>query len=60
MKLFIICVSVAAIIIYALLINDFIVGFKQTQKQIRNYDMESALDRWANAEKQFQKDEEYE
>ena len=60
MKLFIICVSVAAIIIYTLLIKDFIVGLKQIQIQTRNYDMESALDRWANAEKQFQKDEECE
>ena len=60
MKLFIICVSVATIIIYTLLIKDFIVGLKQIQIQTRNYDMESALDRWANAEKQFQKDEECE
>ena len=55
MKVFLICVSVAAIIIYVLLINDFIVGLKQTKT--RNCDMEFVLDRWANAEKQFQKNE---
>lgn len=60
MKLFIICVSVAAIIIYTLLIKDFIVGLKQIQIQTRNYDMESVLDRWVDAEKQFQNDEECE
>lgn len=56
MKVFLICISVAAIIIYTFLISDFIICFKQMKK--RNYDMESVLDRWANAEKQFQKDEE--
>lgn len=56
MKIFLICVSVAAIIIYALLIKDFIVGLKQIHIQTRNYDMESVLDRWQNAEKQFQND----
>ena len=55
MKVFLICVSVASIIILTLLTNDFIVGLKQTKT--RNYDMESDLDRWANAEKQFQKNE---
>ena len=56
MKIFLICVSVAAIVIYTLLINDFIVGLKQMKT--RNYDIESVLDRWENAEKQFQKNEE--
>ena len=55
MKVFLICVSVASIIILTLLTNDFIVGLKQTKT--RNYDMKSVLDRWANAEKQFQKNE---
>lgn len=58
MKIFLICVSVAAIVIYALLINDFIVGLKQIKQEIRNYDIETVLDRWENAEKQFQKNEE--
>ena len=55
MKIFLICVSVASIIILTLLINDFIVGLKQTKT--RNYNMKSVLDRWANAEKQFKKNE---
>lgn len=58
MKIFLICVSVAAIVIYVLLINDFIVGLKQIKQEIRNYDIESVLDRWENAEKQFQNNEE--
>lgn len=53
MKVFLICVSVAAIVIYAFLINDFIVYLKHLKT--RNYDIESVLDRWENAEKQFQK-----
>ena len=55
MIVFLICVSVASITILTLLTNNFIVGLKQTKT--RNYDMESVLDRWANIEKQFQKNE---
>jgi dolichyl-phosphate-mannose--protein O-mannosyl transferase len=53
MKLFLICVSVVAIIIYSFLIYNFIIGLKQTKT--RNYDIESVLDRWEKAEKEFQK-----
>lgn len=59
MKEFLLCVFVMSIIVSITTIICFTVRLIIYNKQLstRNYDMESVLDRWANAEKQFQKNE---
>lgn len=62
MQVFLQYVILMAIIIFIFHIITFSVDFINLNKQLktRKYDMESALDRWANVEKRFQKDEECE
>lgn len=59
MKEFLLCAFVMSIIVSITTIICFTVRLIIYNKQLstRNYDMESVLDRWANAEKQFQKNE---
>ena len=59
MKELLLCVFVMSIIVSITAIICFTVRLIIYNKQLstRNYDMESVLDRWANAEKQFQKNE---
>lgn len=60
MEVFLSCVFVIAIIILIFRIIDFSVKLIAHNKQMstRNYDIESVLDRWQTAEKQFQKNNE--
>ena len=60
MEVFLSCVFVIAIIILIFRIIDFSVKLIIHNKQMstRNYDIESVLDRWQTAEKQFQKNNE--
>ena len=60
MEVFLSCVFVIAIIILIFRIIDFSVKLIIYNKQMstRNYDIESVLDRWQTAEKQFQKNNE--
>lgn len=62
MEIFLSCIFVIAIIILIFRIIDFSVKMIIHNKQMstRNYDIESVLDRWENAEKQFQKDDKIE
>lgn len=62
MQVFLQFVFLMAIIIFIFRIITFSVDFINLNKQLktRKCDMESALDRWANAEKQFQKEKERE
>ena len=59
MKELLLCAFVILIIVLITTIICFTVRLIIYNKQLstRNYDMESVLDRWANAEKQFQKNE---
>lgn len=59
MKEFLLCAFVMSIIVSITTIIYFTVRLIIYNKELstRNYDMESVLDRWANAEKQFQKNE---
>lgn len=59
MKELLLCAFVMLIIVLITTIIYFTVRLIIYNKQLstRNYDMESVLDRWANAEKQFQKNE---
>ena len=59
MKELLLCAFVMLIIVLITTIICFTVRLIIYNKQLstRNYDMESVLDRWANAEKQFQKNE---
>ena len=60
MELFLSCIFVIAIIVLIFRIVDFSVKLIIHNKQMstRNYDIESVLDRWQTAEKQFQKNNE--
>lgn len=60
MEVFLSCIFVIAIIILIFRIIDFSVKPIIHNKKIstRNYDIESVLDRWQTAEKQFQKNNE--
>lgn len=65
MQVFLQCVILIVILIFIFHIITFSVDYINLNKQLKTffdkkYDMESTLDRWANAEKQFQKDEESE
>ena len=62
MQVFLQFVFLMAITIFVFRIIIFSVDFINLNKQFktRKCDMESALDRWVNAEKQFQQDEECE
>ena len=59
MEVFLSCILVIAIIILIFRIVDFSVKLiaHNGQMSTRNYDIESVLDRWQTAEKQFQKNE---
>lgn len=60
MEIFLSCIFVIAIIILIFRIIDFSVKMIIHNKQMstRNYDIESVLDRWQIAEKQFQNNKE--
>lgn len=60
MEIFLSCIFVIAIIILIFRIIDFSVKLIIHNKQMstRNYDIESVLDRWQIAEKQFQNNKE--
>lgn len=60
MEVFLSCIFVIAIIILIFRIIDFSIKLIIHNKQMstRNYDIESVLDRWQTAEKQFQKNKE--